>query len=224
MKFIDRLPRKLFLFLGAFLLTGTFILQAEDERARTIVFFGDSLTSGYGLDPDEAYPARVQEKIDSKGLNYRVVNAGLTGETSAGGLRRINWTLRQPVDVFVLELGGNDGLRGLPPKETEKNLQGIIDRVEERYPEARIVIAGMQAPPNMGKDFGEEFAALFPRLAETNDATLIPFLLENVGGVPELNLPDGVHPSARGQRIVAQNVWEILEPLLEKPNSNEPPR
>lgn len=196
--------------------SATLFVHASAESGRTIIFFGDSLTSGYGLDPDEAYPALVQEMIDERGWDVRAVNAGLTGETSAGGLRRVNWILRQPVDIFVLELGGNDGLRGLPPSDTERNLQGIIDRVNDRYPDATIVLAGMLAPPNMGESFANEFAAIFPRLAESNDAVLIPFLLEGVGGVPELNLPDGVHPTAEGHRVVAQTVWEVIEPLLKE--------
>jgi acyl-CoA thioesterase-1 len=187
---------------------------ATEAPAKRVVFFGDSLTSGYGIDPAEAYPALIQEKIDQRGWNMQSVNAGLSGETSAGGLRRIDWILRQPVDVFVLELGANDGLRGLQPTATKENLQGIIDRVNRRYPDAKVVLAGMQMPPNMGRSYQEEFSAIFPRLANANQAALIPFFLEGVGGVAELNLPDGVHPTGQGHRIIAQTVWETIEPLL----------
>lgn len=190
-------------------------VQTERERRpQTIVFFGDSLTAGYGIDPGETYPALIEKKIKQHGWNMRTVNAGLSGETSAGGLRRIDWILRQPVDVFVLELGANDGLRGLQPSETQKNLQGILDRVRRKYPEAKLVVAGMLVPPNMGEAYSAQFAAVFSHLAKENEAALIPFLLEGVGGVPELNLPDGVHPTAAGHKVMAKTVWETLEPVL----------
>jgi acyl-CoA thioesterase-1 len=186
----------------------------QEQASRTLLFLGDSLTAGYGIDPALAFPALVEERIEERDWPWRVVNAGLSGETSAGGLRRIDWLLRQRVDLLVLELGGNDGLRGIPPSDTRANLQGIIDRTLERYPEARIVIAGMQIPPNLGQPFTAEFRDLYPELAAANDATLIPFLLEGVGGVPDLNLPDGIHPTAQGHERVADNVWVVLEPLL----------
>jgi acyl-CoA thioesterase-1 len=183
---------------------------------KTILFFGDSLTAGYGLeDPSvQAFPALIQKKIDDAGLPWSAVNAGLSGETSAGGLRRVDWILRQHVKVFVLELGGNDGLRGLPPETTRANLQTIIDRVRTKYPAAKIVLAGIAAPPNMGADFTRAFAAIFPELAEKNGVTLIPFLLEGVGGRPEFNQPDGIHPNVQGHAIVAETVWKVLKPLL----------
>ncbi|MGA2446819.1 MAG: arylesterase [Opitutaceae bacterium] len=183
---------------------------------KTILFFGDSLTAGLGLeDPStQAFPALIQKKLDAAGLPWRAVNAGLSGETSAGGLRRVDWILRQHVEVFVLELGGNDGLRGLPPETTRANLQAIIDRVRAKYPAAKIVLAGIAAPPNMGADFTRAFAAIFPELAEKNDVSLIPFLLEGVGGRPELNQPDGIHPNVQGHAIVAETVWKVLKPLL----------
>ena len=183
---------------------------------RTIVFFGDSLTAGYGLDDPsaEAFPAVIQAKIDRAGLPWRVVNAGLSGETSAGGLRRVDWILRQPVDVFVLELGGNDGLRGIPPENTAANLQAIVDRVRAKSPAARIVLAGIAAPPNMGEEFTRAFAAVFPALAEKNHLPLIPFLLEGVAVRPELNQPDGIHPNVKGHALVAETVWTVLRPLL----------
>lgn len=187
---------------------------AVTDSARHIVFFGNSLTAGYGLDPSEAFPAVIQEKIDSLHLPYKVVNAGLSGETTAGGKGRIDWLLQQPLDVFVLELGGNDGLRGIPVSETGKNLQEIIDRVKAKYPQARILLAGMQVPPNMGSKYAGEFRAVFRSLADKNKIPLVPFLLEGVGGVPELNQPDGIHPTARGHEIVANNVWEVLRGML----------
>ena len=156
-------------------------------KVKTILFFGNSLTAGYGVDPSEAFPALIQNKIDSLKLDYKVINGGVSGETSAGGNGRIDWILRQPVDIFVLELGGNDGLRGIPLTETKKNLQAIIDKVKTKYPEAKLVLAGMQIPPNMGQQYATEFKNLYPGLAEKNKASLIPFLLQGVGGDPKLN-------------------------------------
>jgi acyl-CoA thioesterase I len=182
--------------------------------AKTVLFYGDSLTAGYGLSTEEAFPNLVGKKLNSNGKTVKVVNAGLSGETSAGGLSRIDWILRQPVDVFVLELGPNDGLRGLPLEQTEKNLQAIIDKVKGKYPKARIVIAGMMVPPNMGPDYTTKFKAIFPALAKKNNATLIPFLLQDVAGNEKLNLPDGIHPNAEGHKIVAENVYKIIAPLL----------
>ncbi len=187
-----------------------------NEPVKTILFFGNSLTAGYGLEPAESFPSLIQKKIDSMGLKYKAVNAGVSGETSAGGNARIDWILKQPVDVFVLELGANDGLRGVPVAETKKNLQSIIDKVKAKYPEAQLVLAGMQVPPNMGQEYAEDFREMFPELAKENNMTLIPFLLEGVGGVRALNQADAIHPTAEGAKIVAQNVWSVLEPVLEK--------
>ena len=197
-------------------------LRAADPPApngaavRHVVFFGDSITAGYGLaDPAaEAYPALLQKKIDAAHLGWRVVNAGLSGETTSGGLRRVDWILRQPVDAFVLALGGNDGLRGIGPDITHRNLEQIIARVREKYPAAKIVLAGMQMPPNLGPDYLREFAAIFPAVAAQAHVALVPFLLEGVGGSTELNQTDGIHPTAEGHAIVADNVWQILRPLL----------
>jgi acyl-CoA thioesterase-1 len=183
---------------------------------KTVVILGDSLAAGYGLDLSEAFPALLQKKVDEAGLKFSVVNAGVSGDTSAGGLRRIDWLLKRRVDVLVLELGGNDGLRGIPATATKTNLQAIIDRAKQKSPQARIVIAGMQMPPNMGAEYTAAFAKVFPDLAKANNAALIPFLLEGVGGNPELNLPDLIHPTAEGQKIVAENVWKVLKPILEK--------
>ena len=186
------------------------------DGTRTLVFFGDSLTAGYGLDdPDtESYPALIRQRLEESHRPWRVVNAGLSGETSSGGLRRIDWVLRQPVDLFVLALGANDGLRGIDPSLTRDNLQKIVDRVRAKYPQVRLVIGGMQMPTAMGAEFAQAFAKVFPDVAARNEATLIPFLLEGVGGRPELNLPDRIHPNPRGQAIVAETVWKTLRPLL----------
>ncbi len=182
---------------------------------KTILFFGDSLTAGFGLeDSNDAYPAVVQTILDSLSLNYVVVNSGVSGETTSGGLGRINWVLNQKVDVFVLELGANDGLRGISLAETQENLQAIVDRVRTKYPEIPIILAGMQLPPNLGQDYTMEFKSIFEDLAKKNDLEIIPFLLKDVGGITELNQDDGIHPNIEGQKIVANNVWVVLEPLL----------
>ena len=184
------------------------------ENTKTLLFFGDSLTAGYGVDPDEAYPALVQRKIDDAGQPWRVVNAGLSGETTAGGLRRLDWILRQRVDLIVIELGGNDGLRGIDPATTRANLVAMIERIRQRYPDVIVVLAGMQLPTNMGPDYTHAFAAIYPEVAQEERATLIPFLLDRVGGIPSLNQADGIHPTAEGHRIVAETVWHALQPLL----------
>ena len=181
---------------------------------KTIVVLGDSIAAGYGVEPSEAYPALLQEKIKAAGLNYTVVNAGVSGDTSADGLNRINWLLRRPVDVLILELGGNDGLRGLPVSMIATNLQMTIDRVKQKYPQARIVIAGMRMPANLGEAYTTAYRDIFPTLAKNNHAALVPFLLEGVGGKAELNQPDHIHPTAAGHKIVAENVWKVLKPVL----------
>ncbi|MFN4763420.1 arylesterase [Gillisia sp. Q332] len=188
----------------------------EKSEAGVILFFGNSLTAGMGLDPNEAFPAVIQQKIDSLDLPYEVVNAGLSGETTAAGKNRINWVLNQDVTVFVLELGANDGLRGIPLEETRKNLQEIINTVRKKNPDTEIILAGMQIPPNMGQEYTSEFRNIFPSLAEKNDVHLISFLLEDVAGNPELNQGDGIHPTAQGQKILAKNVWEVLGPVIRK--------
>lgn len=182
---------------------------------RTILFFGNSLTAGYGLEePSLAFPGLIQNRIDSIGLPYTVVNAGLSGETTASGRGRIGWVLRQPVAVFVLELGANDGLRGIPLQETRSNLQAIIDTVRASNPEVRIVLAGMESPPNMGKSFTDGFRKIFPEVANKNGVALIPFLLEGVAGEPSMNQSDGIHPTAEGHRILMENTWAVLKGLL----------
>jgi len=189
-------------------------LFQTNQAPKVILFYGDSLTAGYGLSTEEAFPNQVEKKLKAKGKNCKVVNAGLSGETSAGGLSRLDWVLRQPVDIFVLELGGNDGLRGLPLEQTQKNLQAIIDKVKAKYPKVKIVVAGMMVPPNMGPEYTAQFKKIYPELAKKNKASLIPFLLENVGGNEKLNIADGIHPNADGHRLVADNVLKIVEPLL----------
>lgn len=179
-----------------------------------IVFLGTSLTAGYGLPAGDGFPERIQEKLDRAGLSYRVVNAGVSGDTSAGALRRLDWLLRQTISVLVIELGANDMLRGQPISAMRANLQAIVDRVVETQPSIKLVVAGMRAAPNLGSEYASTFEGSFPELAERNRAALIPFLLEGVAARPELNQADGIHPTAEGQRIVARNVWEVLEPLL----------
>jgi acyl-CoA thioesterase-1 len=189
--------------------------KVTQEKPKTLLFFGDSLTAGYGLsDPDEAFPSLLKRKIDSLNLPYKVVVAGLSGETSAGGKVRVPWILKQNIDVFVLELGANDGLRGISPAETAKNLQAIIDQVKAKYPSCKIVLTGMLIPPSMGLKYSADFKAIFPTLAKQNNLAFVPFLLEGVGGVSRLNQGDGIHPTAAGHRILADNVWAVLKGVL----------
>jgi acyl-CoA thioesterase I len=183
---------------------------------KTIVFLGDSLTAGFGLPPGEAFPALIAEKIRAAGLPFQVENAGLSGDTSAGALRRTDWMLQRPIDVLVIALGGNDGLRGLPVKSLKSNLQAVIDKAKAKNPAVRIVIAGMQIPPNLGADYAANFAKVYAELARENNAVLLPFLLEGVGGRRDLNQPDLIHPTAAGQRVIADLVWRTLEPILGK--------
>jgi acyl-CoA thioesterase I len=197
-----------------YLLIIVFTLSWQASQKKVILFFGDSLTAGYGLSTEEAFPALSEKLLNISGKNVKVVNAGLSGETSAGGLSRIDWILRQPIDIFVLELGANDGLRGLPLEQTRKNLQSIIDKVKTKYPKAKFVLAGMMVPPNMGKEYATDFKKIYPELAKKNNATLIPFLLEGVGGNEKLNQADGIHPNVEGHKIVAGNVTRVLEKLL----------
>lgn len=184
-----------------------------DDRP-VVLFVGTSLTAGFGLDPSEAFPALVQHRIDAAGLRYRVVNAGVSGETSAGALRRLDWLLREPVAVLVVETGANDGLRGQDPDATRANLQAILDAARRRQPPPRLVLAAMEAPPNYGEDYRRRFRALYPELAKASGALLVPFLLDGVAGDPKLNQPDGIHPTAEGERRVAENVWKVLRPIL----------
>lgn len=188
--------------------------QPAPVRKKNIVFFGNSLTAAYQLSPEQGFTALLQRRIDSLGMPYTCVNAGLSGETTADGVNRIEWVLQQPVDIFVLELGGNDALRGLPISESKKNLQQMLDKLKTKYPDCKVVIAGMLAPPNLGATYTNAFRDMYPNLAKKNGAVLIPFLLDRVGGIPSLNLPDGIHPNPEGQKIVADNVWAVLKPIL----------
>lgn len=188
--------------------------QKSAEKKKSILFFGDSITAAYGLDKSEGYVHEIRERIDSLGLNYKVVNAGVSGETTAGGKGRIDWILRQPIDVFILELGGNDALRGIEVQSSYENLEFIIQKVKEKYPSCKIVLAGMMAPPNMGESFTKPFAEMYPKLAKAYNTSLIPFILDGVGGIPKLNQKDGIHPTAKGHQILADNVWKVIEGLL----------
>lgn len=206
---ISKLSFLVYLFMGLYLWTN----QVEQNR-KTIIFFGDSITAGYGLSMEEAYPNLIQKRIDSLGLNYEVINAGLSGEASAGGLDRIDWILEGKPDIFILELGGNDGLRGLSIEETEANLKSMIDKVRAANSNTKIILAGMQIPPNLGQDYTKAFRNVFPKVAKDKNVELIPFLLENVGGDTNLNQSDGIHPNTAGHKIVAETVWGYLSKYL----------
>jgi acyl-CoA thioesterase-1 len=184
--------------------------------SKSLVFLGDSLTAGFGVQSTEAFPALIAEKIRAARLPFDVRNAGLSGDTSAGALRRTDWILQRSIDVLVIELGGNDGLRGLPVKSLKENLQKIIDKAKTKNPRVKIVIAGMQIPPNLGAAYAADFARVYTEIARENDAILIPFLLDGVGGHRDLNQPDMIHPTAAGHRVVADSVWRTLEPILRK--------
>ncbi|MEY3648491.1 MAG: hypothetical protein RLZ13_1376 [Bacteroidota bacterium] len=181
---------------------------------KTILFFGNSLTAGYGIDPEESFAGRIQTRLDSLKKEFRVINGGLSGETTAGGLSRLDWFLEEEPYLFVLELGGNDGLRGIALTETKKNLLAIVDKVQAKYPNTKIILAGMQIPPNMGQEYTEEFKAIYPAVAKEKNIELIPFLLEGVAGNPDLNLPDGIHPTAEGHRLVMETLWPYISKAL----------
>ena len=195
----------------------TSIETQEDEKDRPVIlFFGNSITAGYGIDPEDAFSSLIQERLDSLGYDYRVVNAGLSGETTASGFSRVSWVLKTIPEVFVLELGANDGLRGIDVKETKKNLELIIRKVKEINPEVNILLAGMEVPPSIGEDYAGPFRKIFPEISESENISLIPFILDKVAGEPELNLPDGIHPTKEGHQIVTETVWSYLKPLLKK--------
>lgn len=204
--------------IGLLLALGGLLFAQESPNANTankrIVILGDSITAGYGLDPAQAYPALLQEKINAAKLPYTVANAGVSGDTTAGGLRRVAWAMASGADILVIALGGNDGLRGISPEETKKNLLGIVGKARAKNPDIQILIAGMEMPDNMGPDFTTRFKAVFPEAAKKSEVTLIPFLLEGIGGDEKLNQPDGIHPTPEGQTIVAQNVWKLLFPAI----------
>ncbi len=187
--------------------------QQETEKKK-IIFFGNSITAGYRLDPNDAFPNLIQQKIDSLGLNYECVNAGNSGETTSGGLNRLNWVLKEGCEIFVLELGANDGLRGLDLSQTEANLNQIINTVFEKVPEAKVLVCGMKVPPSMGEAYAKEYDEVFARIGQRDDISFIPFLLEGVAGIPDLNLEDGIHPTEEGHKILAETVWKRLKPML----------
>ena len=192
---------------------------ATNAFGGAILFLGDSLTAGLGVEEGQAFPALIQEKIQAKNLPFEVINAGLSGDTTAGGLSRLDWIVQRPIDVLVLELGANDGLRGLPVAAMEANLQSIIERVKTKNPQVKVVLAGMRIPPNLGVEYTADFQATFARVAAKNHAALVPFLLEGVGGHLDLNQPDHIHPTPAGHKIVAENIWRVLEPLLTRTGS-----
>ncbi len=189
---------------------------AKTETRKNIIFFGNSLTAAYGLeDLSKGFVGLIQERIDSLGLPYRCINAGLSGETTAGGKGRVDWVIdQQPFDIFILELGGNDALRGIQPDDGIKNLQSIIDKVKAKNPSVKIILAGMEAPRNMGNTYLKAFHEMYPTLAKKNNTLLIPFILEGVGGIAELNQKDGIHPTEAGNKIIAETIWGVLKPIL----------
>ena len=189
---------------------------AKAETRKNIIFFGNSLTAAYGLeDLSKGFVGLIQERIDSLGLPYRCINAGLSGETTAGGKGRVDWVIdQQPFDIFILELGGNDALRGIQPDDGIKNLQSIIDKVKAKNPSVKIILAGMEAPRNMGNTYLKAFHEMYPTLAKKNNTLLIPFILEGVGGMAELNQKDGIHPTEAGNKIIAETIWGVLKPIL----------
>lgn len=203
---------KLFQCTLLWLLITTFALTAQEKK--NILIFGDSITAGLGVDPEQAFPSILQQKIDSAGLHFKVINGGLSGETSAGGLRRISWVLQRKVDIMILELGGNDGLRGIELQSTKNNLQQIITTAQTKDPDIQIIIAGMQVPPNLGIEYTNEFVNLYIDLAEENNLPLIPLILDAVGGYEEFMQPDKIHPNAEGHLIVAETVWKTLFPII----------
>lgn len=205
-------PVLLLILISALFCAGSAFGQEEPKK---ILFFGDSITAGYGLDKSEAFPALIQQKIDSLNWNFQAVNAGLSGETSAGGLRRVDWILRQDFKIFILELGGNDGLRGIDLESTKQNLKDIIEKVRASKPDAKIVLTGMQVPPNLGQDYTGRFKEIYFEVAKEKNVDLIPFLLEGVGGDSDLNQSDGIHPTAEGHKIIADTVWDTLKPILQ---------
>ncbi len=204
--------------LGLLLASGTALLAEETPNAngtnKRLVILGDSITAGHGLDPSDAYPALLQKMIDAAGLPYTVANAGVSGDTTAGGLRRVAWAMAKGADVLVIALGGNDGLRGISPDETKKNLLGIVAKAREKNPEIKVLLSGMRMPDNMGADYTTRFQAVFAEAARESKSTFLPFLIAGVGGVEELNQADGIHPNPEGQEVIAGNVWKVLLPML----------
>jgi len=213
-----RQSHQVHLFIVLLLFTKAAVFASDmTNQSKRIVFLGDSLTAGYSLPIDQSYPSLIQAKIDQSGLSYRVLNSGISGDTTAGGLRRLDWILRQPVDTLVIALGANDGLRGLPLEEVESNIVKMIEKVRTASPDTRVLLAGINLPLNMGDEYRAAFEAIYPRVAARHQLPLLPFMLEGVAGVPELNLPDGIHPTAEGHRIIADHMWRFIRPLLDEP-------
>ena len=202
----------------ACLLVLNFFAFGAEPLRKTVVVLGDSIAAGYGVEAAESFPDLLQKRIVEKKLPWEIVNAGVSGDTTAGGVRRMPWLLRRRVDVLLIELGGNDGLRGLAPEQTRVNLEKIITLAREKYPDVKIILAGMQMPSSMGADYTKKFSALFADVAKSQKTELIPFVLAGVGGKAELNQPDRIHPNPEGHKIVAQNVWAVLEPVLSGKN------
>jgi len=219
---VIRFSNYFFIFLATFVGSQFVVALAASQSLSPIrvLVFGDSIAAAYGLDPADSFPAVLQKMADDESKEITVINAGLSGETTAGGARRINWVLKQKIDILLIELGGNDALRGLDLKQTEANLVSIIKAAREKYPEVHILLGGMQAPPNLGSDFSEKFRAIYPRIALEQSVELIPFILEGVAGVAELNQNDGIHPTAEGQKIIANLVWPYLKRGIEKISKN----
>lgn len=193
------------------------VKEKNKEQKKVILFFGNSLTAGYGVEASEAFPTLIQKRLDSLGYNYEVINAGVSGETTATGVNRVDWVIeQQDVDIFVLELGANDGLRGVDTNETYRNLKKIIEKVRAMHPEVKIVLAGMMVPPSMGPDYSLNFQKIFPKVATEKNVELVPFLLQDIGGIDSLNQDDGIHPNPAGQKIMAENVWQVLKEHIEK--------
>jgi acyl-CoA thioesterase-1 len=188
---------------------------ASAQTPKTVVVLGDSIAAGYGVEPEQAYPALLQDKVNAAGMPFKIIDAGVSGDTTTDGLGRLDWLLKRKIDVLIVELGGNDGLRGIPVTTIRSNLQAIIDRAKGKYPNIKIIIAGMRMPANLGQDYVDAYAKVFPEVATKNYATLVPFLLQGVGGDPALNQPDGIHPTPEGHKIVAENVWKVLKPILD---------
>ena len=219
MEIVKTAARRVFLSLclGCAVLCTAVPSYAQDPEPLRLLVLGDSLTKGYGLLPEQAYPALLQKRADAAGMKgVEVLNGGVSGDTTAGGLRRMKWLMKKRIDVLIIALGGNDGLRGIAPEETAKNLQRIVDTARESSPDIALVVAGMEMPDNMGKAYTETYRKVFPDIAKKNKATLVPLLLDGVGGVRELNQPDFIHPNEKGQEIVAATVWKVLEPVLKK--------
>jgi acyl-CoA thioesterase-1 len=181
-----------------------------NEEPKTIIFYGDSITAGYGIGTEFAFPELVRQKLIKNGFKVEIVNAGLSGETSAGGVTRIDWILSRKFDLFILELGANDGLRGIPITETKKNLKLIINKVQSKFPDTKILITGMMVPPNMGEDYSLAYQKIFSEIAMEENIDLMPFLLKDVAGLEELNQPDGIHPNLEGHRIIANNIYPYI--------------